>query len=388
MTSERDSTGEIKGYSNAGNRHEQLLEDFVSIASAICRTPAAFILVYEEGIPRILSSTGLEQDELSLITKLAAASLDTAQPGITQSSLSEEQGAEASEPESRIRFYAAVPIIEEEKTLGLIGVADRSNRPNLSPEETQALLSLSRQFTNRLSREEEEARRKVMQSVVAAHEEERKRIARELHDQLSQQLISMNLGLEALKGQSALPEQARRQVEDLQHILDALAEEVARIEHNLHPAALEGATLHEALLDYVEQWAEETGIHLTTDISATEEELPLAVKTCLFRVTQESLTNIYKHAQASEVSIILRSRKAELILIIEDNGIGLNLDESHDMVGTGLGLRSMRERVELLGGTLEIESAKGEGTCVCARLPVSVDEEEAVDGKAEDFTGG
>ncbi len=235
--------------------------------------------------------------------------------------------------------------------------------------------------------EAEEARKNLLQGVVAAHEEERKRIARELHDQLSQQLISMNLKLEFLKGYRLLPDDALRQVKSLQETLSELSQEVNRIEHNLHPAALEGAELHEALKDYAEQWSEQTSISLVSDFNINGRKLSLPVKVCLYRVMQESLTNIYKHAEASQASISLKQRDGEIVLIVEDNGVGLNLSESQELFGkeNGLGMRSMRERVELLGGRFEIESNPGKGTSLFARLPV--EDKEKLNGEAEDITG-
>lgn len=233
----------------------------------------------------------------------------------------------------------------------------------------------------------EEARKQLLQSVVAAHEEERKRIARELHDQLSQQLISMNLKLEFLKGYRLLPDDALRQVKSLQDTLDETAREVNRIEHNLHPAALERAELHEALKDYAEQWSEQTGISLVSDLNVNGEKFSLPLKVCLYRVVQESLTNIYKHAQANQVSLSLTQRNGEVVLIVEDDGVGLNSVDSQasPYKEGGLGLRSIRERVELLGGRFEIESSPGKGTSLFTRLPI--EKKERRDGEAENFAG-
>lgn len=216
----------------------------------------------------------------------------------------------------------------------------------------------------------EEARKKLLQGVVAAHEEERKRVARELHDQLSQQLIALNLGLEHLKGYDSMPAVAVEKVKELQRILDDLTQEVSRIEHNLHPAALEGAELHEAIRSYVEQWSERTGLPLNSDFNLDEEELSLPVKTCLYRIIQEALTNIYKHSGARQATLVLEQRGGEVVLIIEDDGVGFNLSEVQESSKGGLGLRSMRERVELLGGHFEIESSPRQGTSVFARLPL------------------
>lgn len=232
----------------------------------------------------------------------------------------------------------------------------------------------------------EEARKKLLHSVVAAYEEERKRVARELHDQLSQQLIAMNLVLESLKAESSLSERAVRQVEGLQRELDELAGEVTRIEWNLHPAALEGADLYEAIQNQVEQWSERARIQLLTDIDVNQDKLSLPAKTCLFRLIQESLTNIYKHSKAREVTLSLKERGGEVLLVIADDGVGFDLREQQERAASGLGLRSMRERVELLGGHFDIETSRGSGTSIFARLPLT-EEMEVEDGEAENTAG-
>jgi PAS domain S-box-containing protein len=239
--------------------------------------------------------------------------------------------------------------------------------------------------------EEEEARQKILQRVVAAHEEERKRIARDLHDQLSQHLITLNLGLESLKGVDSLPEIVLERIKELQKLLDDLAEEAYRIERNLHPAVLEEAELPDALREYAEQWSRQTGVPLESDFDPSCKGFSLQAKTSLYRIFQESLTNIYKHAGATRVSVSLKKRNGEVLLVVEDDGAGFNFNEPKEMITTGgLGLRSMRERVELLGGHFEIESGSGRGTTVFVRLPLErlTDERKGSDGKAEDSTGG
>jgi signal transduction histidine kinase len=429
MTPEQNSTGEIKYYSHANARDDQTLKDFIRIASAVCRTPAAFILIYEGIIPRIISSLGLEAADLALIARLVPPPDELARLLVTESSLQEE--AEASGLDSSIRFCAAVPIEERGKPLGLIGLADHLHRPNLTPQETEGLLALSRQLAALLLRggfkpparfqpqdqraasmaghqrleeqlresiiltssditwpvEEEEARQQLLRRVVVAHEEERKRIAREVHDQLSQHLMTLNLGLESLKRTAQLPAAALDQIKDLQRLLDVLARESYRIERNLHPAALERTELSEALQEYVEQWSGQTGIPLKFECEVRDAQLSLPVKIALYRIVQEALTNIYKHAGAAQSSVSLKQRGREVILIVEDNGSGLNLDAPRESTRIGLGLRSMRERVELLGGNFELESTPGKGVCVFARLPITTDKE-AEDGKAQDLAGG
>ncbi len=213
-------------------------------------------------------------------------------------------------------------------------------------------------------------RRGLLRRLGTAEEEQRHRIARELHDQMGQHLAALRLGLKSLEGNPGQPGLLRR----LQDLMNQVGKEVHRIAMELRPTALDDLGLPTALRNYVEEWSERSGI--ATDLRAPDgeaERLPAHVETAVYRIVQEALTNVLRHARASRVSVIVERRADHLLAIVEDNGTGFDVDAAPAPArGPGnLGLLGMRERAALAGGTLEIESSPGKGTTVFARVPLS-----------------
>jgi len=222
-------------------------------------------------------------------------------------------------------------------------------------------------------KEAEQLRYQVLSRIVAAQEEERRRVSRELHDQMGQNLAALIVGLEALKADVAGPQAALDRLRELQELANRLSQEVHLLAWELRPPALDDLGLHATLERYVEQWSERSGV--TVDWHAdgfTARRLPSEVETTLYRVIQEALTNVLKHAQASRVSIILRVAADHVLAIVEDNGKGFDAEftmRAGDLHHQ-LGLVGMRERVLLVNGTLNVESAAGRGTTMYVRIPL------------------
>jgi PAS domain S-box-containing protein len=235
-----------------------------------------------------------------------------------------------------------------------------------------------------------EARVQLQLRLLTAQEEERHRISRELHDQMGQHLPALMLGLKALKDsvQNGLPA-----VDRLQQLQD-LAERIARDSHalarDLRPAALDDFGLHTALSNYLDEWSGRYGI--SVDFHSTgfdeDERLPLHIEITLYRTAQEALTNVIKHAQAEHVSLILERCSEAVLAVVEDDGRGFNVEAvlGAPISERRLGLLGMQERVELVGGMLTIESARGAGTTVVARIPVSTRSGESY-AQTENFAG-
>jgi two-component system, NarL family, sensor histidine kinase UhpB len=219
----------------------------------------------------------------------------------------------------------------------------------------------------------EQLRYHVLSRIVAAQEEERRRVSRELHDQMGQNLAALIVGLEGLKANVAAAPAALDHLRELQELANRLSQEVHSLAWELRPPALDDLGLHAALERYVEQWSERSGVIVDWHANGfTARRLPSEVETTLYRVVQEALTNVLKHAQASRVSIILRIAADHVLAIVEDNGQGFDaeftmraLDLHHK-----LGLVGMRERVLLVNGTLNVESVPEHGTTVYVRIPV------------------
>jgi PAS domain S-box-containing protein len=220
----------------------------------------------------------------------------------------------------------------------------------------------------------EEARRELLRRLVSAQEEERRRISRELHDQMGQQLAALMMGLKTLGADSHGRRSALHTLRQLQELTDQLAREVHTLAWGLRPPALDDLGLHTALCNYVEEWAERSRVPVDFHSAGFEGvRLPLSHETALYRIAQEALTNVFKHSGADRVSFILERRGDHVLAVVEDNGKGFDVEappETSDR-GRKLGLLGMRERAALLGGTLDVESAHGAGTTVFVRIPLA-----------------
>jgi len=219
----------------------------------------------------------------------------------------------------------------------------------------------------------EQARQQLFRQLVTAQEEERRHIARELHDQLGQMLTGLILGLKALQDSVPPGDSIAERVAQFQAMAVQIGQEVRSLAVQLRPTVLDDLGLEVALSRYVEQWSAQA--HVAVDLHASGldgERLPLAVETTLYRLVQEALTNVLKHARASEVSVIVERHSDEARLIVEDDGVGFGapLPPTSPDTLPSLGLLGMQERVALLNGTLTIESAPGSGTTIFARIPL------------------
>jgi len=215
----------------------------------------------------------------------------------------------------------------------------------------------------------ERQRMRLLARLAVAEESERRRLARDLHDQLGQQLTALRLTLEMLKAQSVGHAELRVQVETLQELARQLDQDVAFRVWELRPTALEDEGLDSALTNYVRNWAKHFGIHFQLHTgSETGDRLPSLIETTLYRLAQEALNNVAKHARASHVDILLERHADDWSLIIEDNGVGFD-PSSPELEHRGFGIVGMRERAALVGAQLQIESAPGQGTTVILRMP-------------------
>ncbi|MBW3655229.1 MAG: PAS domain-containing sensor histidine kinase [Gemmatimonadetes bacterium] len=209
----------------------------------------------------------------------------------------------------------------------------------------------------------------LLRQLIAAEEQERIRLSRELHDQLGQLVTALCLGLRGLRSGNG---SAGAALEDLEQLAVQLSRELSHIASELRPPALDRLGLQQALQAYVEDWATRYGISAEFQpLGVGHERFALEVETTLFRTVQEALINVAKHSAAQNVSVILERKPGSVGVIVEDDGAGF---DPAAVAATGartrrIGLVGMCERVELLGGTLELESAPGAGTTLFIRLP-------------------
>jgi two-component system, chemotaxis family, CheB/CheR fusion protein len=220
--------------------------------------------------------------------------------------------------------------------------------------------------------------RGLLRRIITAQEDERSRIARNLHDHLGQQLTALRLNLEAVKDKGGNRTELNQAIEQAQIIAEQLDIDVDFLSWELRPVSLDRLPLVTALSDFVHEWSRHFNIPAEFHTSEMEiDRFPENIETNLYRIAQEALNNIYKHAQATRVDVIFERREDHIVLIIEDSGQGFDMNKVAVQGGEekGMGLIGMRERAALVGGTLEIESQPGDGTTIIVRAPMpSADE--------------
>jgi PAS domain S-box-containing protein len=216
----------------------------------------------------------------------------------------------------------------------------------------------------------ERARTELLSRLVFAQEDERRRIAREMHDQFGEQLTALGLGIRSLEESCGSDPRFAPQLAALEKVAQQLDRDVDHLVWELRPTALDDLGLRAALANYIQDWSLRAGVRAdlhTTGLSA--DRLTSEVETTLYRIAQEALNNIAKHARAENVDVILERRPDHVSLIIEDDGIGFKQGDS-GAPHQGFGLLGMQERAALVGATVQIESAAGEGTTIIVRMPV------------------
>lgn len=214
--------------------------------------------------------------------------------------------------------------------------------------------------------------RVLAQRVVRSQEEERARLSRDLHDGISQWLVSIKLqvesGIAKLVAQSNKPEVARASFDRAANQLNDVLGEVRRISHDLRPALLDDLGLAAALDHLTREFSENTAIATQFEAAGIIDGLSDVANTVLFRIAQETLTNIKRHANATNARVRLEGDKSNVKLVVSDNGIGFDVAGIAQHPKRGIGLRNMHERVNAIGGKLELLSS-AEGTQVTATLP-------------------
>lgn len=217
--------------------------------------------------------------------------------------------------------------------------------------------------------------RALMVRVSHAREEEGTRIAREIHDELGSALTSLRWGLESVSKTSATsknqiqPSLFQEKIDEMMNQIDSIINVVRRIASELRPSILDDLGLVEAIEWQAQQFQERTEIVCQCNCLTADIELNQAQSTAVFRVFQEALTNILRHAQATKVEITTEKNEGNFILTIRDNGIGITKSANSGL--KSLGILGMRERVSLVGGKIEINGVKGKGTMLIVQIPIS-----------------
>ena len=216
----------------------------------------------------------------------------------------------------------------------------------------------------------EEAVAGISRKLIEAHEEERRWIARELHDDLSQRIALLTVYLDNLKyGLSASDVQLRRGVEIAMEQLSILGTEVHALSHRLHSSKLEILGLEAACEGFCKELSRRQNVKIDFQCEDVPKDISKETSLCLFRVLQEALQNAFKHSGGRHFEVSIKGSTTEITLNVHDSGIGFDLDRA--LAGQGIGLTSMKERLKLVDGELSIESMPNRGTRVSARVPIA-----------------
>ncbi len=258
-----------------------------------------------------------------------------------------------------------VPLVARGEAIGVIAVHDKlGSNARFSEEDLRlaeifaARAAVAVSFSERVARD-------TLRRVVQAQELERRRLARELHDETGQALTSILLGVKAIRA-ATTPADAERAESDVRAQIVQALQDVRALAVELRPTALDDFGLVAALERLAETFQARSGLETVVQANI-DGRLPAEIETVLYRVVQEALTNVLKHASAERVSIVLRSRTGTVAVTVDDDGLGF---EPTDVRDEALGLLGMRERLALVGGTLEVESSPESGTTIAAEVPV------------------
>jgi signal transduction histidine kinase len=232
-----------------------------------------------------------------------------------------------------------------------------------SEEQSRALLAQSRLLQQQL--------RLLSRRVMSAQEEERKRVSRELHDVIAQMLTGINVRLATLKAEAHDSHKGLSQkISRTQRLVEKSVDSVHRFARELRPALLDDLGLIPALHSFLKGFTKETGIRTSLAACKEVEKLSSAKRTALYRIAQEALTNVARHAQAGRVDISIELRPGTVRMQIKDDGKAFAVDRMWDAKRSRhLGMLGMRERAEMVGGSFRVDSAPGKGTTVTAQVP-------------------
>lgn len=224
------------------------------------------------------------------------------------------------------------------------------------------------------------ARDLLMHRIISAQEEERRRIARDIHDNLGQQLTALRLAVSRLRSREVEDSELSTDIDIAESITKQLDGEVDFLARRVRPTQIDDLGLEVTLKSFIQEWSDHVGIRASFYSTGLKNvRLDPDIEINLYRIAQEALNNVSKHATADHASILLENREKGVVLIVEDNGVGFDTVEKVTLsnVENGLGLAGMTERAALIGGSLEIESKKNRGTTVYVRVGIRAPEGKA-----------
>ncbi len=293
----------------------------------------------------------------SLISVEASVSTATAADRVYITTMLRDIGKRKQTEEALIRIHEDLELRVETRTRQL----------------AQANETLRTENQERLQAEAE--RFKLLTQIVTTQEDERRRIARDIHDHLGQGLTALRLKIASLQDEYDSDKNLSDRIAILQELTARLDAAVGFVAYELRPTVLDDLGLSSAIEEFAKEWSRHHGIPSEVHSGRLKmERLDPEVETNLYRIVQEALNNIYKHAKATNVNLVLERRKDEVVMIVEDDGVGFVPGAKRDAAdpGRGLGLTGIRERAALVGGSVEFETSPGNGTTIFVRVPTKL----------------
>ncbi len=281
-----------------------------------------------------------------------------------------------------LKAFLSVPLRAKDTVLGVLNVASRLPR-RFTKDDMHLLHAIGDQVGVAIEQAElyerlrkgRERYQRLAQYILVAQEEERKRVARELHDETSQTLSGLALSLQALvemaEMSGSLDDAFKEQLKKAQSLAVQISTEVSRLIHELRPTLLDTLGLVPAIRQYAEDILHPVGINVFVECNEISQPLPPEVEVGLFRIAQGAIGNIAKHSNARNAVITVEYETDQLLMRIKDDGKGFDVSKltGVDDRGRGSGLFSMNERVKLIGGSCSVESEPGRGTLVIVKVP-------------------
>ncbi|MBE0686151.1 MAG: GAF domain-containing protein, partial [Anaerolineaceae bacterium] len=269
--------------------------------------------------------------------------------------------------------WIAIPLMASDQIIGLClleHVQPNFFTPDLiewaSAVASQAAIAIQNAWLFEQVRDGREQLQALSRQLVEVQESERQYIARELHDEAGQTLASMMVGFKVLENQSNDPQAVIAQSRELKKITDGVLENLHRLSISLRPATLDHLGLIPALRQHTEMIRSQHKLNIQFEVIGNINRLPTELETAIYRIVQEALTNIVRHAKASHADVLLERKKDTIIVIIEDDGIGF---DPNNKVINHLGLVGMQERATMLGGSITLESSPDRGSTIKLEIP-------------------
>jgi len=277
-------------------------------------------------------------------------------------------------PGEQTKSWLGIPLVTGEKAIGIVSL--EMTRDGCFADEHlelaealigQGAIAVQNAWLFEQVRSGRERLQTLSRRLVEVQETERRYIARELHDEASQILIYLKYGLDLLKRDAHQPDAVIAGIDEVDRMASEVLDNLRRIAVDLRPASLDHLGLVPALRQYIEAVSDKHTLTIRFETRGVSGRLPTEVETCFYRIIQEALTNVVRHAKADRVDILLDQNGDKIVSKVVDNGAGFDPIEA--MSRNRLGLFGMRERAEMLGGHLIVESQPGAGTKILVEIP-------------------